>query len=178
MTLSCTGLRVKGSPSEPVQVAAGGDRTAALVPQGPPARAGRRGLRRDRLPAPRTRRGRAAHAGFASLRGELGSREQAGNHAQLASRPPLSGSRTRTPELYAAMDWLLQRRIEQKLAARHLHNDGMALTSSSGSETREQAGNHAQLARHLAAHHSRGRGRGRRRAVCRDGLVAAAPGSH
>ena len=32
-------------------------------------------------------------------------------------------------ELYAAMDWLLQRqdRIEQKLAARHLHNDGLAL---------------------------------------------------
>ena len=32
-------------------------------------------------------------------------------------------------DLYAAMDWLLERqpRIEKKLAARHLHNDGMAL---------------------------------------------------
>ena len=38
-------------------------------------------------------------------------------------------------ELYAAMDWLLQRqdRIEQKLAARHLHNDGMALYDLSSS---------------------------------------------
>ena len=35
-------------------------------------------------------------------------------------------------ELYAAMDWLLQRqdRIEQKLAARHLHNDGLALNTT------------------------------------------------
>ena len=38
-------------------------------------------------------------------------------------------------ELYTAMDWLLQRqpRIEKKLAARHLHNDGMALYDLSSS---------------------------------------------
>ena len=38
-------------------------------------------------------------------------------------------------ELYTAMDWLLQRqdRIEHKLAARHLHNDGLALYDLSSS---------------------------------------------
>ena len=38
-------------------------------------------------------------------------------------------------ELYAAMDWLLKRQpsIEKKLAARHLHNDGMALYDLSSS---------------------------------------------
>ena len=32
-------------------------------------------------------------------------------------------------DLYAAMDWVLKRQevIEKKLAARHLHNDGLAL---------------------------------------------------
>jgi transposase len=38
-------------------------------------------------------------------------------------------------DLYAAMDWLLERqpRIEKKLATRHLHNDGMALYDLSSS---------------------------------------------
>jgi len=38
-------------------------------------------------------------------------------------------------DLYAAMDWLLERqpRIEKKLAARHLHNDAMALYDLSSS---------------------------------------------
>jgi transposase len=38
-------------------------------------------------------------------------------------------------DLYTAMDWLLQRQpfIEKKLAARHLHNDGMALYDLSSS---------------------------------------------
>ncbi len=38
-------------------------------------------------------------------------------------------------ELYAAMDWLLKRqgRIEKKLAARHLHNDGLVLYDLSSS---------------------------------------------
>ena len=38
-------------------------------------------------------------------------------------------------QLYTAMDWLLQRqdRIEHKLAARHLHNDGLALYDLSSS---------------------------------------------
>ena len=38
-------------------------------------------------------------------------------------------------DLYAAMDWLLERqgRIEKKLAARHLHNDGMAMYDQTSS---------------------------------------------
>ena len=41
----------------------------------------------------------------------------------------LGVSDAREDDLYAAMDWVLKRQevIEKKLAARHLHNDGLAL---------------------------------------------------
>jgi len=48
----------------------------------------------------------------------------------LTTLPPILGvSDADEDELYAAMDWLLERqdRIEKKLAARHLDNDAMAL---------------------------------------------------
>lgn len=54
----------------------------------------------------------------------------------LTTLPTLLGvSDANEDELYAAMDWLLERqpRIEKKLAARHLHNDGMALYDLSSS---------------------------------------------
>src|SRR3989304_3547070 len=49
---------------------------------------------------------------------------------QITTLPTLLGvSDADEDELYDAMDWLLERQplIEKKLAARHLHNDGMAL---------------------------------------------------
>jgi transposase len=54
----------------------------------------------------------------------------------LTTLPTLLGvSDADEDELYTAMDWLLQRQplIEKKLAARHLHNDGMALYDLSSS---------------------------------------------
>ncbi len=54
----------------------------------------------------------------------------------LTTLPTLLGvSDAHEDELYAAMDWLLKRQplIEKKLAARHLHNDGMALYDLSSS---------------------------------------------
>ena len=43
----------------------------------------------------------------------------------------LGVSDAREDDLYAAMDWVLKRQevIEKKLAARHLHNDGLALAA-------------------------------------------------
>jgi len=55
---------------------------------------------------------------------------------QITTLPTLLGvSDADEDELYDAMDWLLERqpRIEKKLAARHLHNDGMALYDLSSS---------------------------------------------
>ena len=54
----------------------------------------------------------------------------------LTTLPTLLGvSDADEDELYAAMDWLLKRQpsIEKKLAARHLHNDAMALYDLSSS---------------------------------------------
>jgi transposase len=54
----------------------------------------------------------------------------------LTTLPTLLGvSDADEEDLYTAMDWLLQRQpfIEKKLAARHLHNDGMALYDLSSS---------------------------------------------
>jgi transposase len=54
----------------------------------------------------------------------------------LTTLPTLLGvSEAKEDELYAAMDWLLKRQplIEKKLAARHLHNDGIALYDLSSS---------------------------------------------
>ena len=54
----------------------------------------------------------------------------------LTTLPTLLGvSDADEEDLYAAMDWLLERQpfIEKKLAARHLHHDGMALYDLSSS---------------------------------------------